>query len=95
VQELEALKWLLHEYGPGILPSVIALLLAWHVARTKNSGALYEDYHDAIVEMTKVMQEMKTLLDERTRRQDERQVRQDKREITQNKQESESSDASK
>lgn len=82
--EWEFLKWILHEYGPAIIPTITALLLAYHVVRKKGSDDILDDYHMALVANTKAMEHLATLLDERTRKldvrafeQDERQERQD------------------
>lgn len=79
---LEALKWFVQEYGIAIIPTITALFLAWRVAK-EGRNDLFDDYHTAIVEMTKAIQEMKTLLDERTRKQDARELRQDARALIQ------------
>jgi hypothetical protein len=76
VEMAEVLKQFFEAYGPASLPYAFGALLVWLVLRDRDSRAtvpheyqkLIDQYHEAVVDVTKTIERLAVLIEERTRR---------------------------
>jgi hypothetical protein len=78
VEFAELLKHFFEAYGAAALPYMFGALLVWLVLRDRDGRAttvspeysqLINQYHEAVVDVTKTIERLAVLIEERTRRQ--------------------------